>query len=58
MRERSLAGRGNGTNGLRDAAAVYTVDTDTIALEVKQEFAAKAKAKNEARPVAKVKKAA
>jgi ParB family chromosome partitioning protein len=50
--------RGNGTNALRDAAAVYKVDTDTIALEVKQEFAAKAKAKNEARPVAKVKKTA
>src|SRR5258708_26903610 len=34
------SGRGNGTNALRDAAAVYKVDTDTIALEVKQEFAA------------------
>jgi hypothetical protein len=51
-------GGGNGTNALRDAAAIHKVDTDTIALEVTQEFAAKAKAKNEARPVAKVKKAA
>ncbi|WP_433965197.1 ParB/RepB/Spo0J family partition protein [Tunturiibacter gelidiferens] len=56
------SGRGKGMNALRDAATVYKVDTDAIALKVKQEFAAKAKAKKEAkpeaRPVAKTKKAA
>ena len=44
-------GRSNGTNALREAATVYKVDTDAIALKIKQEFAAKAKAKKEARPV-------
>jgi ParB family transcriptional regulator, chromosome partitioning protein len=43
-------GRSNGTNALREAATVYKVDTDAIALKVKQEFAAKAKAKKEAKP--------
>ena len=56
------AARGNSATVLRDAAAVYKVDTDAIALRVKQEFAAKQKAKNPTKPaakvVAKVKKAA
>ncbi len=44
-------GRSNGTNALREAATtVYKVDTDAIALRVKQEFAAKTKAKEEAKP--------
>ena len=43
------SGRSNGTNALREAATVYKVDTDAIA-KVKQEFAAKAKAKREAKP--------
>ena len=43
-------GRSNGTNALREAATVYKVDTDAIALKVKQEFAAKTKAKKEAKP--------
>ncbi|HEV2620109.1 MAG TPA: ParB/RepB/Spo0J family partition protein [Acidobacteriaceae bacterium] len=42
------SGRSNGTTALRDAATVYKVDTDAIALKVKQEFAAKAKAKKDA----------
>jgi hypothetical protein len=52
------ASRHNGTNVLRDAATLYKVDTDAIASKVKQEFAAKAKAKKEAGPAPKVKKAA
>jgi ParB family chromosome partitioning protein len=43
-------GRSNGANALREAATVYKVDTDAIALKVKQEFAAKAKAKKQAKP--------
>jgi ParB family chromosome partitioning protein len=43
-------GRSNGTNALREAATVYKVDTDAIAFKVKQEFAAKSKAKKEAKP--------
>jgi ParB family chromosome partitioning protein len=52
------ASRHNGTNVLRDAATLYKVDTEAIASKVKQEFAAKATAKKEAKPVPKVKKAA
>ena len=52
------ASRHNGTTVLRDAATLYKVDTEAIASKVKQEFAAKAKAKKEAKPVPKVKKAA
>jgi ParB family chromosome partitioning protein len=52
------ASRHNGTNVLRDAATMYKVDTDAIASKVKQEFAAKARAKKEAKPVSKAKKAA
>ncbi len=44
------SGRSNGTNALRDAAVAYKIDTDAIALKVKQEFAAKEKAKKEAKP--------
>jgi ParB family chromosome partitioning protein len=43
---------------LHDAAAVYKVDTDAIASKVKQEFAAKARAKMETKLVPKAKKAA
>ena len=44
---------------LRDAATAYKVDTDAIAAKVKQEFAAKEKAKKTARPASKsAKKAA
>jgi ParB family chromosome partitioning protein len=50
--------RGNPTAVLRDAASTYKVDTEAITVKVRQEFAAKAKAKKEPKPVAKVKKAA
>jgi ParB family chromosome partitioning protein len=40
-----VAARTNPTSVLRDAANIYKVDTDAIALKVKQEFAAKEKAK-------------
>jgi ParB family chromosome partitioning protein len=43
--------RSNGGNALREAAAAYKVDTDAIAAKVKQEFAAKEKAKKEAKPM-------
>ena len=46
------ASRGNATTILKDAAAVYKVDTEAIGLKVKQEFAAKEKAKKEAKPAA------
>jgi ParB family chromosome partitioning protein len=39
------SGRSNGSSALRDAATAYKVDTDAIALKVKQEFAAEEKAK-------------
>ena len=48
------AARGNSATVLRDAAAIYKVDTDAIALKVKQEFAAKEKAKKASKPAAKV----
>jgi ParB family chromosome partitioning protein len=35
------ASRGNAGKVLQDAAAIYKMDTDAIALKVKQEFAAK-----------------
>jgi ParB family chromosome partitioning protein len=47
------ASRHNGTSVLKDAAALYKVDTDAIGQKVKQEFAAKAKAKKEPKPEAK-----
>ena len=40
--------------GAAGCGAAYKVDTDAIALKVKQEFAAKEKAKKEPKPVAKV----
>jgi ParB family chromosome partitioning protein len=36
---------GNSAQALRDAATAYKVDTDAIAAKVKQEFAAKEKAR-------------
>jgi ParB family transcriptional regulator, chromosome partitioning protein len=56
------ASRHNGTNILKEAATLYKVDTEAIGQKVKQEFAAKARAKKEdkpeTKPVAKAKKAA
>jgi ParB family chromosome partitioning protein len=52
------ASRHNGANVLRDAATAYKVDTEAIASKVKQEFATKAKARKESKPVPKAKKAA
>jgi ParB family chromosome partitioning protein len=52
------ASRQNGTNVLRDAATLYKVDSEAIASKVKQEFAAKARAKKETKPAPKLKKAA
>lgn len=56
------ASRYNGTNVLKDAAALYKVDTEAIGQKVRREFAAKAKAKKEpkpeVKPVSKTKKAA
>ena len=47
---------------MKDAATLYKVDTEAIGQKVKQEFAAKAKAKKdpkpEAKPATKAKKAA
>jgi ParB family chromosome partitioning protein len=48
------ATRSNSAQVLRDAAAVYKVDTDAVALKVKQEFAAKEKTQNAKKGVAKV----
>ena len=44
------ASRGNLTAVLRDAASTHKVDTDAIALKVKQEFAAKAAKKRRSCP--------
>ena len=52
------AARSNASSILKEAAATYKVDTDAIALKVRQEFATKAKARKEAKPVPKVRKAA
>ncbi len=52
------ASRTNPATILRDAATTYKVNTDVIALKVKQEFAAKEKAKKTARPGAKAAKKA
>ena len=52
----------DGGKTLRAAAQVYGVDTDAVALKVKQEFAAKEKArkatKSNSKPAAKTKRAA
>ncbi len=42
--------RSNASSVLKEAAAVYKVDTDAIATKVKQEFAAKEKARAEKKP--------
>jgi len=47
------ASRGNASHVLRDAATAYKVDTDAIAARVKQEFAAKEKARATKKPEAK-----
>jgi ParB family transcriptional regulator, chromosome partitioning protein len=47
-----IAARQQTTQVLKDAASYYKVDTDAIAAKVKQEFAAKDKAKTEKKPVA------
>ena len=41
------ASRNNTSQVLSDGAAVYEIDTDAIALEVKRKFAAKQKARTE-----------
>jgi ParB family chromosome partitioning protein len=53
-----MSTRHNPAQVLHEAAAVYKVDTEAIALKVKQEFAAKEKAKKTARPTAKTAKKA
>lgn len=45
------ASRTNPASVLRDAASIYKVDTDAITLKVKQEFAAKEKAKKRRSPL-------
>jgi ParB family chromosome partitioning protein len=45
--------RGNPGGVLREAATTYKVDTDAIALQVKQEFSAKEKAKKAGKPIPK-----
>ena len=47
------ASRGNPTVILKEAAGTYKVDTEAIATKVRQEFAAKEKAKKAAQPAAK-----
>ena len=48
------AAHGNSHTVLREAAEVYKVNPDAIALKVKQEFAAKDKSKKESKPAPKV----
>jgi ParB family chromosome partitioning protein len=50
------ATRGNPSTILKDAATAYKVDTDAIAAKVKQEFAAKEKAKKAPQPTPKAAK--
>lgn len=52
------ASRGNPTTVLKEAATAYKVDTEAIATKVKQEFAAKEKAKKASQPTTKVAKKA
>ena len=52
------ATRGNPSAVLKDAATAYKVDTDAIAAKVKQEFAAKEKAKKTPPPATKTAKKA
>jgi ParB family chromosome partitioning protein len=53
-----MSTRHNPAQVLNEAATVYKVDTDAIALKVKQEFAAKERSKKTPKTVSKVKKAA
>ena len=53
-----MSTRHNPAQVLNEAATLYKVDTDAIALKVKQEFAAKEKVKKAAQPAAKVAKKA
>ena len=50
--------RSNGTTILKDAATAYKVDTEAIAAKVRQEFAAKEKAKKTTQPATKATKKA
>ena len=50
--------RGNPAAILKEAATAYKVDTEAIALKVKQEFAAKEKAKKTVQPATKTAKKA
>lgn len=52
------ASRGNPSSVLNDAATAYKVATDTIAAKVRQEFAAKEKAKKATQPAVKAGKRA
>jgi ParB family chromosome partitioning protein len=52
------ASRGNPSTVLKDAATAYKVDTDAITSKVRQEFAAKEKAKKTPQPATKVAKKA
>jgi ParB family chromosome partitioning protein len=52
------ASRGNPSTLLKDAATAYKVDTETIAAKVRQEFAAKEKAKKATQPSTKAAKKA
>jgi hypothetical protein len=52
------ATRGNPAAVLKDAVTAYKVDTDAITAKVKQEFAAKEKAKKTAQPIPKATKKA
>jgi ParB family chromosome partitioning protein len=52
------ASRGNPSSVLKDAATAYKVDTDAIAAKVRQEFAAKEKAKKMTQPTTKAAKKA
>jgi ParB family chromosome partitioning protein len=53
-----MSTRHNPAQVLTEAATVYKVDTDAIALKVKQDFATKEKARKTAQPAAKVAKKA
>ncbi len=52
------ASRCNPTTILRDAATAYKVDTEAILVKVKQEFAAKEKARKTPQPATKIAKKA
>jgi len=52
------ASRGNPASVLKDAATAYNVDADAVAAKVRQEFAAKEKAKKTPQPTTKTAKKA